>query len=519
MPKAKTNKEQSVLETKNCRESIGNSSYEKFISDFIDDNIDVLIDEEEYYSSNGAPKKPYEVMVKVITYGANNNISSTDKLSKRCQTDEPFKFMAEGEEIGGSTIREFKLNNMDFSENLNALILEKAKEWKITNFDDQVIDGTTMHAFNSNYNMIRLGEIEELLRIVVKGEKYVNDFLETIPGKCLRKSSRKFLMRTDMSNKEKLIQLYFMWSLLFNSKQSSIGFNDFQALWIETKEGTIKLGYLPQLTVDLDSGLITGIRIVRAVNDYHQFIPQIKKFIKDLGKVPRRVLADSAFRVTESMKFSEENNIDFLTPSRYDAEKSNGKSSNVFYYTEFIDVREDGYLFCPLGEPLPLKYHYDYEPPVEKYVGESCDECLFRPACTKEKYRMVSRQGSPLQRKFDARAYSDEGKEFLKKRGSCVERTFALLKRDYGLNSTNYVTVPRIQREAYTKVSAFNLKVIYNILKERAKVKDEEKLKRLQELDEYKQVSLGISNYKCIVLNTDNDCNEDISFQSKLVPT
>lgn len=91
------------------------------------------------------------------------------------------------------TLRRFKEEYGYLFEFVLQSTLLRAKNDEITDFNHIAIDGTIIKANNSNCNIIKLEEIELLLKLLNQKTEEINEYLKSDESKKLRQSAYNLL--------------------------------------------------------------------------------------------------------------------------------------------------------------------------------------------------------------------------------------------------------------------------------------------------------------------------------------
>ena len=119
-----------------------------------------------------------------------------------------------------------------------------------------------------------------------------------------------------MSDNEKLELLYDIETQFTLTGQDKIPMNDIEARMMKGKKGNFLVAYNIQSAVDYDTKLICGINVTQSPTDHYELPEIADKAIKNIGKTPKHMSADTIYLNQISLSYFANNNIDGLIPTR-----------------------------------------------------------------------------------------------------------------------------------------------------------------------------------------------------------
>ncbi|MDR2830427.1 MAG: hypothetical protein LBB45_05250 [Methanobrevibacter sp.] len=101
---------------------------------------------------------------------------------------------------------------------------------------------------------------------------------------------------------------------------------------MKNKKGKKELSYNIQNTVDCDNGFILQSKVVVDPTDQYQFNEQLKILKeRNIGDISEsKILADSMYNTSESMKYIHENGYNAFIPNRTQATTAKNKKIKKF---------------------------------------------------------------------------------------------------------------------------------------------------------------------------------------------
>ena len=121
--------------------------------------------------------------------------------------------------------------------------------------------------------------------------------------------------------------------------------------------GVFGPSYNVQIDTDAANGVVVGVGVVQAGNDFEQLESGIERVEQNLGKLPQQVVSDAGFVSRDNIVAMKAEEIEFIGPCVDEAGKGEssyeGRGVSAEYYSsQFIyDAQSDSYR-CPQGKTL-----------------------------------------------------------------------------------------------------------------------------------------------------------------------
>lgn len=210
------------------------------------------------------------------------------------------------------------------------------------------------------------------------------------------------------------------------------------------KNGQLKPGYNVQ--IGTENQFITGYSIHQKPTDWTTLKPHLEQLEKQMGRLPKNVIADAGYGSEENYEFLEENNIvPYVKYGTFHKENSKKwredptKTQNFSY-----DENTDTY-YCTMGRPFVFLYEKNsksennYKSRVRVYECLNCSGCPHREKCVKAEYGFanrriyINRRLNELKQNAKELLLSETGKEMRSKRPIEVETVFGNIKGNFGV--------------------------------------------------------------------------------------
>lgn len=221
----------------------------------------------------------------------------------------------------------------------------------------------------------------------------------------------------------------------------------------DRRKGTLR-GFNAQIAVDMGgSGFILASHVSNKAKDSEE-MQTIVENLKEVGELPETIVADAGYDSAPNHQVLEnESVLGFVSPqSKHD----------------LLWKIEDGKLCCPAGySPVRKGEHRNDAVLYTTYVVRQCGGCPLKTVCGVQKRKTISaRTGyDPAVRVANAhRCQTERGGEMRKKRSSTVERTFAQLKSNRGLQRFKLRGLAGVTTEFRLHCLAHNLEKLLRAL-------------------------------------------------------
>ena len=145
-------------------------------------------------------RKPFKLInvISLLVYGGVNEITSSVVIARESESNELYQFVLNGTIISNGTLRDYIHKYKKLYEKILSLTLIFAYCIGITDFNYITLDGTILKAFNSSFNILKMDDINKLLKHFkeeILSDEEIND---------LRYSAQKFFHSNKLFDYEKI---------------------------------------------------------------------------------------------------------------------------------------------------------------------------------------------------------------------------------------------------------------------------------------------------------------------------
>lgn len=205
----------------------------------------------------------------------------------------------------------------------------------------------------------------------------------------------------------------------------------------------LKPGYNVQIGTERQ--FVTGYSIHQRPGDSTCLIPHLEKVRAQLGRLPKKVIADAGYGSEENYTYLEDRAIAaYVKYGTYDREQKKRRKiperENYWSSNWMYDQQLDEFI-CPQGKRLTYEFtskirtENGYRAKRRVYRCADCEHCPVRTQCTRSKYGRRVRFSLKLRRFRQAaseRLQSPEGKDLRSQRLVEAEAVFGQLKHNWG---------------------------------------------------------------------------------------
>lgn len=229
------------------------------------------------------------------------------------------------------------------------------------------------------------------------------------------------------------------------SGRNSYSKTDVDATFMRMKDDHMRNGQLKpayNLQMGTEGQFVVGFSVHQRPGDPGCLVPHLKGVKKQLGRLPKKVIADSAYGSEENYAYLNQEQVgNYLKYNTFGKEQRPRYKPNPFAADQMAYDAEKDELICPAGKRLT--YQYSSHPKTDNgyraerrcYAAEDCSGCPWKEQCTKAKGNRKVYVGFQLKawrQQARENLTSEEGKKLRSLRGVEVESVFGRLKEDWG---------------------------------------------------------------------------------------
>jgi transposase len=206
------------------------------------------------------------------------------------------------------------------------------------------------------------------------------------------------------------------------------------------KNGQLKPGY--NLQMGTEGQFVVGFSVHQRPGDPGCLVPHLKGVKERLGRLPKNVIADSAYGSEENYAYLHAEGVEnYLKYNSFGKEQRPRYKPNPFAADQMKYDPEKDELICPAGKRLIYQYtsypksDNGYRGERRCYQAKECSGCPLKTQCTQSKGNRMVYLGLQLKawrQQACQNLTSEEGQKLRAQRGVEVESVFGRLKQDWG---------------------------------------------------------------------------------------
>jgi transposase len=437
------------------------------------------------YKGGGTSSYHPRMMLKILVYAYTQKEYSSRRIAKAIRENINYMWLSGGNKPNFRTINRFRGVVMrSVIEDVFTEVLEYLIAHGYVKMEKYFIDGTKIEANANRYSFVwrkstenykkKLEEkVKEMLEEAERvnreeeesyGDKDLEELGEEaeVDSESLKELAKRLNEKLKEKPKDKQLkkavkklekdfiprmEKYERYEETFEGR-NSFSKTDEDATFMCMKEDhmrnrKLKPGYNVQ--IGTEHQFVTGYSIHQKPGDSTCLIPHLEKVREQLGRLPRKVIADAGYGSEENYTYLEEQAIEaYVKYGTFDREQKKRRkiperekywASNWTY-----DEQQDEFI-CPQGKRLAyeltstVRSKNGYPAERRVYLCTECDACPVREKCTQSKYGRRVRFSLLLhefRKVASERLQSPEGKDLRSQRLVEAESVFGQLKQNRG---------------------------------------------------------------------------------------
>jgi transposase len=446
------------------------------------------------YKGGGTSSYHPKMLLKVLVYAYAERIYSSRRIAKALRENIHFMWISGGNQPNFRTINAFRGSRMKGSiEQVFSAVLEYLVEEGHVKLEHYFLDGTKIEADANKHKVVwakkcenyrkRVQEqIKELLKHIEEvneeeQEEYGEDDLEELGGSGNGEGSSERLRKKIDELNEKLrkqvrtekdtrparkvlkkleadclvrLEKYERQEKTLRGR-SSYATTDPDASSMQMKEdrGAEKPWPKPAYNVQIgtENQFVVGFSVHGQAGDTSCLIPHLEVMRTRLRRLPQAVVADAGYGSEENYAYLEQHQLgNFVKYNTFYQDTHRYRKPEVLRKHQFraenfeYDPEQDEFI-CPARQRLRFQYasryttDNGYVTKRRNYECDQCNQCPFKPQCTKAKGNRSIRISFRLlayRRQARANLTTEQGQRLRAKRSVEVETVFGCIKQNMG---------------------------------------------------------------------------------------
>ena len=416
----------------------------------------------------GRPAFDPQLLISLWVYAYSQGIGSAREVARRGEYDPAFQWLTGLEEVNYHTLADFRVEQQKELDGLSTQVLAALSKEGLITLEQVMQDGTKIKALASTRSYQREGTIQGHLerarqRVVEMGDPRNEESSPKV--KQAQARARREQQERLESALEELQKLQERKGGEKAKSDARVSTSDPQARVMHHSDGGLSLSYNAQISSDAAHGLIVGVAVTQAANDYGQLLPAVERIEERLEKEPQQMVADAGYTTRDNIEQMAERGIDFLGSMAWENVPSRTSTPNRLPPSAFVyDAERDVYV-CPEGKELAYDCRHTKSKGFAYYRYEAewrdCQSCARKPQCCPENKKqgrsVVRGEESAMVLAFRQKMATDEARVHYRRRSRVVEFCHAWIKSKLGLRQFHVRGLVKVQMEMLWACLTYNL--------------------------------------------------------------
>ncbi|MGB6499474.1 MAG: IS1182 family transposase [Candidatus Acidiferrum sp.] len=418
--------------------------------------------------AGGRPAFDPQLLISLWVYAYSQGIGSAREVARRCEYDPAFQWLTGLQEVNYHTLADFRVEKREELDGLFTQVLAALSKEGLITLEQVMQDGTKIKALASTRSYQREGTIQgHLERARQRVEEMGDPRNEEASPKAKQAQARARREQQERleSALEELQKLQERKSGEKAKSEARVSTSDPQARVMHHSDGGLSLSYNAQISTDAAHGLIVGVAVTQAANDYGQLLPAVERIEERLEKKPQQMVADAGYTTRETIEDMAERKIDFLGSLTEKEKLSRAATMNCLPSSAFVYDRERDVYVCPEGKELAYDCRHTKTKGFAYYRYEAewrdCQSCPRKPQCCPENQkqgRSVGRsEESAVVLAFRQKMATVEARTRYRRRSQVAEFCHAWIKSKLGLRQFHVRGLMKVQMEMLWACLTYNL--------------------------------------------------------------
>lgn len=279
-------------------------------------NLDLFYDDIEVTDNTpGHPATMPEILVTLWLLATLDGISSARDLDRRCETDIAYLWVRGTVGVNYHTLSDFRVKHEERLEQLLVDTVAALVDQGVVPLETIAQDGMRVRASAGSSSFRRkptLGELQQAAQEHVdRLKKESESETDRLDGEARRRAAAERAARERLERVNEALRQHEQLSQQRerrkkgDGKTTRVSTTDPDARKMKMANGGYDPAYNVQFVTDADTRVIVAVEVTNNGTDGGELPPMLDKIRAQYGKVPRRVLVDSAYATQESVTMAE----------------------------------------------------------------------------------------------------------------------------------------------------------------------------------------------------------------------
>lgn len=425
----------------------------------------------------GRPAFDPQLLISLWVYAYSQGIGSAREVARRCEYDPAFQWLTGLTEVNYHTLADFRVHKQQELDELFTQVLAALSKEGLITLEQVMQDGTKIRALASPRSVQRESTIQEhweraRRRVQEMGDPEKEETNPRIKQARLR-AQRERQERLDQAMEE-LEKLRKQKAARSPNKRVSI--SEPEARIMAQPDGGLALSYNAQLSTDGAHGLIVGVSVTQAANDWDQLLPALEQIDQRLQQQPQQMVADAGYTTRAVIEEMAERKMDFLGSMPREDASSGRTAPHRLPPSAFVYQPETDRYLCPGDKFLRYEGRIKNERGLISYRyqarREDCEPCARRLECCPENQKrgrgLLRIEESAVVQAFRQKMATWQAQKNYRRRGRVAEFCNAWIKSKLGLRRFHVRGLAKVGTETLWACLTYNLQHWIRLAKLRA---------------------------------------------------
>jgi transposase len=414
----------------------------------------------------GRPAFDPRLLISLWVYAYSQGIGSAREVARRCEFDPAFQWLTGLMEVNYHTLADFRVEKQQELDELFTQVLAALSKEGLITLEQVMQDGTKIRALASPRSVQRESTIQEhweraRSRVQEMGDPRNEETNSRVKQARVRaQRERKERLDQAMEELEKLHK-----QKAARSPNKRVSLSEPEARIMKQSDGGLALSYNAQLSTDAAHGLIVGVSVTQAANDWDQLLPALEQLDRRLQQKPKQIVADAGYTTRAVIEEMAERKMDFLGSMPREDASSGRTAPNRLPPSAFVYQPETNRYLCPGGKFLGYEGRIKNERGLISYRyqarREDCEPCVWRPECCPENQKrgrgLLRIEERAVVQAFRRKMATEQAQKSYRRRGRVAEFCNAWIKSKLGLRQFHVRGLVKVQMETLWACLTYNL--------------------------------------------------------------
>ena len=400
-------------------------------------------------------------------YAISQGVGSARELSRMCEYEPGCQWVTGLQAVNYHALADFRANHREAVAEMFTEVLGVMSAEGLIELTQVMQDGTKVKAQASGKSFRRKPRIEKHLELA-------RAQVEALGKEESEERNRRSKQARERARREKqerlehaLKELEQLQKTRAKSKKGEVRVSetDPEARIMKHADGGFGPSYNVQISAEASHGIIVGVGVTQAGNDYDQLEGGIERVEANTGQTPMQMVVDGGYIKNANIEAMATAGIDLIGPVPLNSPEASLRKRGIepdFYPDKFQYDPATDTMTCPAGILLQPKQTRQLEGRTEynyQASAEDCSGCEFREQCCPKSLprRVVRSEDSEAVHAFRTKMETEEAKKIYRKRSQIAEFPNAWIKEKLGLRQFRLRGRHKVEAEAVWACLTYNI--------------------------------------------------------------